>query len=254
MDTRACGGFRLANAARRLPHAFDERGGLGMDLAAGAAAFHVGLESPGLRRVEPPHVQRLGCFLGIGWASMNQDADLNNNYCCFCLRLQVSRSTGSTYKRGSKRGRAQAAPRGHRLHESVRGAGEGPAVSGPACVLARVARAARDHSHRSCGFWSMTGPYASATTGGSRKPPIRACLVPCTALVGTPAGFSQLISAEMPEISARRPGRSRIAHRGWFSISRSQSGRFNTSRGLLPSGGPMMPSRCIMSRMRAARP
>ncbi len=27
-----------------------------------------------------------------------------------------------------------------------------------------------------------------------------------------------------------------------------------TSRGLLPSGGPMMPSRCMQSRMRAARP
>jgi hypothetical protein len=30
----------------------------------------------------------------------------------------------------------------------------------------------------------------------------------------------------------------------------SQSGRFNTSRGVLPSGGPMMLSRCITSRMR----
>ena len=38
------------------------------------------------------------------------------------------------------------------------------------------------------------------------------------------------------------------------STSLNQSGRFSTSRGLLPSGGPMMPSRCIMSRMRAARP
>jgi len=43
-------------------------------------------------------------------------------------------------------------------------------------------------------------------------------------------------------------------YRNWSSTSRSQSGRFSTSRGLLPSGGPMMPSRCIMSRMRAARP
>ncbi len=39
-----------------------------------------------------------------------------------------------------------------------------------------------------------------------------------------------------------------------WSTSRSQSGRFSTSRGLLPSGGPMMPSRYIMSSMRAARP
>ena len=39
-----------------------------------------------------------------------------------------------------------------------------------------------------------------------------------------------------------------------FSTSSNQSGRFSTSRGLLPSGGPMMPSCCIMSRMRAARP
>jgi hypothetical protein len=38
------------------------------------------------------------------------------------------------------------------------------------------------------------------------------------------------------------------------STSWSQSGRFNTSRGLLPSGGPIIPSRCIISRMRAARP
>ena len=38
------------------------------------------------------------------------------------------------------------------------------------------------------------------------------------------------------------------------STSFSQSGRFKTSRGLLPSGGPMMPSRCIISNMRAARP
>jgi len=34
----------------------------------------------------------------------------------------------------------------------------------------------------------------------------------------------------------------------------SHSGRLSTSRGLLPSTGPMMPSRCIMSRIRAARP
>ena len=38
------------------------------------------------------------------------------------------------------------------------------------------------------------------------------------------------------------------------SISSIQSGRLRTSRGLLPSGGPMIPSRCITSRMRAARP
>jgi hypothetical protein len=38
------------------------------------------------------------------------------------------------------------------------------------------------------------------------------------------------------------------------STSRSQSDRFSTSRGLLPSGGPIMPSRCIMSSIRAARP
>ena len=33
-----------------------------------------------------------------------------------------------------------------------------------------------------------------------------------------------------------------------------QSGLFNTSRGRLPSGGLMMPSRSMASRMRAARP
>jgi hypothetical protein len=38
------------------------------------------------------------------------------------------------------------------------------------------------------------------------------------------------------------------------TTSFSQSGRFNTSLGLLPSGGPMMPSLYIMSKMRAARP
>ena len=43
-------------------------------------------------------------------------------------------------------------------------------------------------------------------------------------------------------------------YRNCFSTSSNQSGRFSTSRGLLPSGGPMMPSCCIMSRMRAARP
>jgi len=43
-------------------------------------------------------------------------------------------------------------------------------------------------------------------------------------------------------------------HLNWFSISSSQSGRLSTSRGRLPSGGPMMPSRCIISRIRAARP
>ena len=38
------------------------------------------------------------------------------------------------------------------------------------------------------------------------------------------------------------------------STSSSQSGRRSTSRGRLPSGGPITPSRCIMSRIRAARP
>jgi len=38
------------------------------------------------------------------------------------------------------------------------------------------------------------------------------------------------------------------------STSVNHSGRFKTSRGFEPSGGPMMPSRCIVSRMRAARP
>ena len=48
-----------------------------------------------------------------------------------------------------------------------------------------------------------------------------------------------------------------IAHRNCpyrSSPSSIHSGRLSTSRGLLPSGGPMMPSFCIMSRMRAARP
>ena len=49
---------------------------------------------------------------------------------------------------------------------------------------------------------------------------------------------------------ADRPGG--LSYRN--STSCSQSGRLRTSRGLLPSGGPMMPSRCMQSRMRAARP
>ena len=53
--------------------------------------------------------------------------------------------------------------------------------------------------------------------------------------------------------SARRSLAEAI-YRTESSTSRSQSGRFNTSRGLLPSGGPIIPSRCIISKMRAARP
>jgi hypothetical protein len=44
------------------------------------------------------------------------------------------------------------------------------------------------------------------------------------------------------------------SYRTESSTSRNQSGRFKTSRGLLPSGGPTIPSRCIISKIRAARP
>jgi hypothetical protein len=50
----------------------------------------------------------------------------------------------------------------------------------------------------------------------------------------------------LAKVPAQRPYR--------ISTSSSQPGRFSTSLGLLPSGGPMMPSRCMQSRIRAARP
>src|SRR5690242_10048613 len=43
-------------------------------------------------------------------------------------------------------------------------------------------------------------------------------------------------------------------YRSDSSTSCSQSGRLSTSRGFEPSGALMMPSRCIMSSKRAARP
>src|ERR1019366_139742 len=66
----------------------------------------------------------------------------------------------------------------------------------------------------------------------------------------------------LPCASGRRPDRGELrspAQGGALchyltSTSWSQSGRLRTSRGLLPSGGPMMPSRCMQSSMRAARP
>lgn len=66
------------------------------------------------------------------------------------------------------------------------------------------------------------------------------------------AGLPKNSGGVSPSFAAKRarPG----SYRNWLSTSSSQSGRLSTSRGLLPSGGPMMPSCCIMSRIRAARP
>src|ERR1039458_9821839 len=73
-------------------------------------------------------------------------------------------------------------------------------------------------------------------------------------LAGQPASqfFKKFRAPEGPsQQTTKGDGLSHLNHR---TSSVNQSGRLSTSRGLLPSGGPMMPSRCIISRIRAARP
>jgi hypothetical protein len=66
--------------------------------------------------------------------------------------------------------------------------------------------------------------------------------------------FDRLMFADMYLPRAEDPAKLFAPRPYRISTSSSQPGRFSTSLGLLPSGGPMMPSRCMQSRMRAARP
>ena len=68
---------------------------------------------------------------------------------------------------------------------------------------------------------------------------------------------SVLSSCSMPptsELGAKLRPRKTTDYRRDSSTSESQSGRFNTSRGLGPSAAPTMPSRSIKSMRCAARP
>jgi hypothetical protein len=71
---------------------------------------------------------------------------------------------------------------------------------------------------------------------------------------GDHTGGNQARGEGAKAVATQQSEASPLPYFGVLSTSSSQSGRLSTSRGRGPSGGPMIPSRSMASRMRAARP